>query len=64
VGRGEIHRPRRSLARKPAGKNHLEDLGANVSEGIGLEGVDCILMVQGREKLRAVVSEVTNLWLS
>jgi len=28
-GRGEMTRPRGSLARKPTGKNHLEDLGAN-----------------------------------
>ena len=28
-GKGEIHRPRGSLARKPAGNNRLEDLGAD-----------------------------------
>jgi hypothetical protein len=69
MGRGEVHSG--FLWGKPEGKRSLgrprrrwEDNTKIYLREVGCGGMDCMDMAEGKEKWRAVVNEVMNLWVS
>ena len=64
---GEMSGAQRVLVGKPEGKNHLGDPGVwedNIKmdlQAVGCRSVNCIDLVQDRNRWRALVSAVMNL---